>query len=77
MVIWGSQLKLSFTDLYKIKDWASKLYPKDSKGTKTAIVAETGVQKSLAALYSNIGKELPREIKVFSDLESAKDWIKK
>ena len=45
--------------------------------TKNAIVTKTGVQHSLATLYSDIGKDLPREIRVFSDIKSAKDWIKK
>jgi hypothetical protein len=73
----GSQMKMLYTDLYNIKDSVEKICPKDSKGTKTAIVAETGVQQSFATLYSDIGKDLPREIRVFSDLKSAEDWIKK
>lgn len=71
------QLKMLFTDLYSIKDSVKKLYPEGSTGKKTAIVTETGVQHSLATLYSDIGKDLPREIKVFSDIKSAEDWIKK
>ena len=70
------QLKMRYTDLYSIKDSVAKLYPKDSKGKKTAIITETGVQYSLATLYSDIGKDLPREIRIFSNLKSAKDWIK-
>jgi hypothetical protein len=70
------QMKMLFSDLYNIKDSVEKLYPKDSKAKKTAIVTETGVQNSLATLYSDIGKDLPREIRVFSDLESAINWIK-
>jgi hypothetical protein len=71
------QLKMMFTDLYSIKDSVKKLYPEGSTGKKTAIVTKTGVQHSLATLYSDIGKDLPREIRVFSDIKSAKDWIKK
>lgn len=70
------QVKIQYTDLYKVKDSVRVLYPKDSIGSKTAIVAETGIQQSLAKLYSGIGKDLPREIRVFSDLKSATDWIK-
>ena len=71
------QMEFSFTDLNKIKDLAGKFYPMDSKGTKTAIVTETGIQQSLATMYSEIGKDLPREIRVFSILKSAKEWITK
>ena len=70
------QLKMLFSDLYNIKDSVEKLYPKGSKDKKTAIVTETGVQNSLATLYSDLGKDLPRAIRVFSDLESAINWIK-
>ena len=70
------QVEMLYTDLHKIKESAEKLYPKDSKGTKTAIVADSGIQHSLAVLYSDIGKDLPREIRAFSDLKSAEDWIK-
>jgi hypothetical protein len=68
-------LKMYFTDLYSIIDSVAKLYPEGSKAKKTAIITETGVQHSLATLYSDIGKDLPRKIRVFSDLKSAIDWI--
>ena len=71
------QMEFSFTDLNKIKDLAGKFYPIDSNGTKTAIVTETGIQQSLATMYSEIGKDLPREIRVFSILKTAKEWITK
>jgi hypothetical protein len=71
------QLKMLYTDLYNIKDTVEKLYPEDSKGQKAAIITETGVQYSLATLYSDIGTDLPREIRVFSDLKSATDWVKR
>ncbi len=74
-VLRDGQVKMLFADLYKIKEHAEKIYPKNSKGSKTAIVAGSGIQHSLAELYSDIGKDLPREIRVFSDLKSAEDWI--
>ena len=72
----GGQMKILYSDLYTIKDVAERLHPKESQGRKTAIVAETGLQQGLASLYSEIGKDLPREIKVFSELKLAEDWIK-
>lgn len=69
-------LKMMYGDLYNIKEMVAKLYPPDSKGKKTAIVAQSGVQHSLATLYADLAKDLPREVKVFSDLKSATDWIK-
>ena len=71
------QIRMLYTDLYQIKNSVEQLHPKGSKGKKTAIVTETGVQHSLATLYSDIGKDLPREIRVFSDLKSARAWITK
>ena len=70
------QLAIMYSDLYSIKELVEKVYPAESKGKKTAIVTQTGVQHSLATLYSDLAKDLPREVKVFSDLKSAKDWIK-
>ena len=69
------QFKLTFADLNKIKELAGNNYPKDSNGSRTAIVAETGMQHSLAIMYSEMGKDLPRKIRVFPDLESAEGWI--
>ena len=69
------QLKIMYSDLYSIKDSVKKLYPPDSKGKKTAIVAQTGVQNSLATLYADLAQDLPRKIKVFTDLQSAKQWV--
>jgi len=71
------KMQILYTDLYNIKDSAEKFCPDCSKDKRTAIVTETGIQHSVATLYSDIGKDLPREIKVFSDLESATDWIMK
>ena len=69
-------VKLLFSDLYQIKNTAEKLCPEHSSVLKTAIVTETGIQKSLATMYADICKDRPREIGVFSDLNSAEDWIK-
>lgn len=70
------RMNILYDDLYTIKDTVEKFHPEESKGTKTAIVVGTGFQQGLASLYSKIGKDLPREIKVFSDLKLAEDWIK-
>ena len=74
--VFGSgQIKMSYTDLYTIKDLVEKTCSKNFAGAKTAIVAENGFQQSLGKLYSDICKDLGREIRVFSELESAKEWI--
>jgi hypothetical protein len=69
------QLIILYSDLYYLKNSAEKFYPKVSKAQKTAIVTATGIQHSLATLYSDIGQDLPRKIRVFSDLKSAQDWV--
>jgi len=73
----NGQMKILFSDLYKIKDSVKKFYPESSTGEKTAIVTETSIQYSIATLYSDMGKDLPRQIKVFANLNSAIDWIKR
>ena len=71
----SGQIKMAYADLYSIKNLVEEICPKNSKGAKTAIVAKNGLQRSLATLYSGIGKDLQREIRVFSDLKSAENWI--
>jgi len=68
------KMRILYADLYTIKDSAERFCPECSKDKKTAIVTETGIQHSLATMYSDIGKDLPREIMAFSDLKSAIDW---
>jgi len=69
------RMNILLTDFSTIKDVVNKFHPKESKGRKTAIVVGNGLQHGLASLYSKIGKDLPREIKVFTDLKLAEDWI--
>ena len=71
----SDQIKMSFADLHKIKNLVEKICPKNSKGTKTAIVVKNDFQQTYGKLYSDIGKDLQREIRVFSDLKSAENWI--
>ena len=71
----SDQIKMSYTDLQKIKNLVEKICPKNSKGTKTAIVVRSDLQKTYGILYSDICNDLQREIRVFSDLKSAENWI--
>ena len=71
----SGQIKMAYTDLYAIKSLVKKKCPKNTKGSKTAIVTKNDFQQTYATLYSDICKNLQREIRVFSKLESAKDWI--
>jgi len=76
--IWAftsDRIKMAYTDLYAIKNLVEEICPKNSKGTKTAIVVRNGFQKTYGILYSDICKYLQREISVFSDLKSAENWI--
>jgi len=67
---------LTTDDLYKLKDIIKENYPKNAGIHKTAIVVETGLQKSLADTFIKITAELPQEFKVFSNLRDAEDWVK-
>ena len=75
-VFCDGKMDITYADLYKIKEYVIKNFPQTSRVRKTAIVVETGMQKSIAELYAKMEKELPHEIRVFSDLKSAEEWIK-
>ena len=68
-------IDILFSDLEKINYVAEKNFPKHAVKGKTAIIVNNDLQYNLALLYSDIGKTLPREIKVFRDLNSAEKWI--
>jgi len=63
-----------YSELEKIKYIAKKYHPKSNIRRKTAVVVNDDIQKSIAVLYADIGEDLPREIKIFQDLKSAKQW---
>ena len=69
------KMDITYSDLYKIKEYVKNNFPKCSKEKKTAIVVETGLQRSIAELYAKIQEELPHEIRVFSDFRYAEQWI--
>jgi hypothetical protein len=69
------QFNITYSDLFKIKDFVQKNCPKDVQAKKTAIVIETGMQSALAKIYKNIGKTLPQKFRVFNDFHCAEKWI--
>jgi hypothetical protein len=70
-------VKLTYVDLYRLKNFIEENYPENAIRHKTAIVVESGTQKAMAESFIQITENLPFEIKAFSDLKSAEDWIKK
>jgi hypothetical protein len=77
-IIWvfsEDRLNIGYPDLEKIKEFVITHHPSSFNADKAAIVAKTGLQRALAEMYASLRKELPRKIKVFSDLESAENWI--
>ncbi|MEJ2284495.1 MAG: hypothetical protein P8X85_12960 [Desulfobacterales bacterium] len=64
-----------YSDLEKIKCIAENNFPKYAKRGKTAIVVKNDQHYNLAVSYADIGKKLPRKIKVFRDFNSAGRWI--
>ena len=68
-------MDIAYSDLFKIKEYVINNFPQSSQEKKTAIVAETGMQRSLAELYARIEEDLPHEIKIFSDFKKAEKWI--
>jgi hypothetical protein len=70
-------IKLTYVDLYKLKDFVREIYPKNVKRSKTAIVVESGLQSAIALFFTQIAEDLPFEIKVFFDFQAAENWITK
>ena len=70
-----SPITLNYVDLHKLKEYIEEIYPEDVNRKKTAIVVATGLQSAMATFFLEIAKDLPFEIKVFSDFEAAEDWI--
>lgn len=68
-------IRLTYVDLYKLKDFVEEIYPENVTRNKTAIVVETGIQSALAFFFSQIAEDLPFEIKVFSDFQTAEGWV--
>jgi len=64
-----------FSDLHEIKNFIKENYPKKAIPRKTAVVAKNHRQLELVKDYVPIFKDLPREIKIFADFESASNWI--
>jgi hypothetical protein len=80
-VIWifrKGPLKITYDDLYKIREFLDKNYPENAKtNRKVAVVVETGLQAAMAKEYVKIIESLPVEFRVFSDLKSAENWVTK
>ena len=79
-VIWvfrKGSLKTTYEELFKLKDLIKNKLPDNiNPDRKAAIVVETGLQTAMATEYLKIVEDLPGEFKIFSDLRSAKNWIK-
>jgi hypothetical protein len=69
-------VRILYDDFYKIKNLLAEHFPERIKGHKTAMVVETGFLSGIAESYADIAKELDVQVRVFSDLKSAKDWLK-
>lgn len=78
-VIWlfkEGPLKITYDDLYKIKDFVKENLPENEKpDKKTAVILQSGFLSAMAKIFSIIGENLPLNYKVFSDLAAAEDWI--
>ena len=66
----------SYDDLHKLRDIIRENYPNDHKINKTAIVIESEFQSSMAESFKQVAKDLPFEIRIFSDIQAAEDWVK-
>jgi len=46
----------------------------DAKQSKAAIVVSPGLQKAIAEVFKDLGAELPYQLVIFYDQESAEKW---
>ena len=78
-VIWvfkGGFSKITFDELYKIRDFVKENVPENEKPDKrTAVVIESGFLSAMADIFSRISDNLSLKYKVFSDLPSAEEWL--
>lgn len=68
--------KFSYDDLHKLRDIIKENYPNDHNINKTALVIESEFQSSMAQSFRQVAKDLPFEIRVFSDFQAAENWVK-
>ena len=68
--------KFSYDNLNKLRDIIKENYPKDHKINKTAIVIESEFQSIMAESFSQIAKDLPFKMRIFSDFQAAEDWVR-
>jgi len=66
----------SYDYLPRLRDFIEENYPRDAKINKTALVVESGFQSQMADSFRKIAKDLPFEIRVFSDFQAAEEWVK-
>jgi hypothetical protein len=70
-------VKLTYVDLYRLKDFIKENYPENANRNKTAIVVESGLQSAMAETFGQIAAEdLPFEVGVFTDFKLAEEWVK-
>ena len=62
-------------DLQGLKDFIKENYPPEAKLNKTAIVIESEFQANMAAAFKKLVSDLPFEINVFTDLQTAQGWL--
>ena len=74
-VLEGSDLALQFENLAQITEMIKGRYPVNATRTKTALVASPGFNASIAQLWIESAQVLPQEIKMFSGLKPAEDWV--
>ena len=78
-VIWlfkGGISKITFDELYKIRDFVKENVPEnESPDKRTAVVIESGFLSAMAHIFFRISVNLSLNYKVFSDLPSAEKWL--
>lgn len=62
-------------DLKTLRDFIEENYPPDAKLNKTAIVIESEFQANMASAFKRLLADLPFDIRIFTDLQTAEQWV--
>ena len=59
-----------------VVDGVKKKYPAGATRAKSAFIVDTETNKAIVKLFQEAAKDLPFEIEIFDDVESAVNWVR-
>lgn len=68
-------IAIQFVDLEVITRFVAAICPQGTTRTKSALVAPEGLNGALLQMWASTAEVLPYEVKVFSNITDAEDWL--